>query len=128
MISISLVWGLYFCTCVRSISSRLRSPSHQTAKLTEFGWAPITSPLKLRLPPEALLHISQPGFVGSMSAAMERPTSVLEGTRQMILPVAASTSAEPTPRFSWPIQTCSFGLPGIMAPMCIASPWPRPLV
>ena len=43
--SISLVWGLNFCTWVRSISSRLRSPSHHTAKLTEFGWLPITSPL-----------------------------------------------------------------------------------
>ena len=72
--------GLYFSITLLFNSSLVRSPSHQAAKFTEAPlFSDSTLPLKSRIPPDAVVHISQPGLVGSMSAAMLRPTSILEG-------------------------------------------------
>ena len=135
----------YFETVSRSSSSRSRSPSHQMPKLTlsqrplMVSWvlccglslsvAPMTtSPLMLRTPWLSLLHISSPGWVGSMSAAMQRPTSLVDGIWKMTSPVRALRKSEPSRRFSWQSHTCSSRVVGSKAVRWSASPWPKPVL
>ena len=107
---------LYFVTISRSSNSRNRSPSHQTPKLVDTHRAsPTTSPLMLRMPFESLLHISTPTLVGSISAAMHRPTSMEEGTWKITRPVAASRKSLPSRLFSWQSHTCSRSVVGSKA-------------
>src|SRR5690348_8371116 len=68
----------HFVIVVLSRISRSRSPSHHTAKLHERGFLSDTfSPLTFHNPDSPLpdAHDSQPLCLGSMSAAMPRPTS-----------------------------------------------------
>ena len=119
----------YLETTFLSSNSRSRSPSHHTAMLVEklsiSGL--ITSPFILRSPFDSHDHISTPGFVGSISAAIQRPTSVPLFTWNKTLPVAASRKLEPSLLFSWQSHTWSPFIVGENFVRCMASPCPIPV-
>ena len=96
--------GVQVSTLMTFLSSisRSKSPSHHTAMFigSFFTLGATTSPFILRMPSERADHISTPCWVGSMSAAMQRPTSVLCGNWKMTFPVAASLNVEPSFLFS----------------------------